>query len=317
MHHFIIKLLIFIVVPLPVLFGFEYLADSGLRKSRNEFFSEWNDIYSGSINADLIIMGSSRAWVHISPKILDERLKINTYNLGINANPFPMQNARFKIYLEHNRKPKYIIQTLETNILTQRKDLIYSQQYIPYLNDPIIRSATKNYQGKFNNAHFLFPLAKYNDNWPYFLLGLKTQFGLVDDAAPKYKGYQGQDWDWDGNLEKVRAANPNGIKQEVDPLVLAEFEDYLSFCKENDIKVFLVYTPEFVEGQKLIVNRSEIIEIFQNLGQAYQIPFLDYSQIPLSKERKYFYNSEHLNRSGAELFSEILAHDLPIGVHID
>ena len=53
------------------------MVDAGLRKSRNAYFANWNDLYNSKINADLLIMGSSRAEFHISPKILDSLLTLN------------------------------------------------------------------------------------------------------------------------------------------------------------------------------------------------------------------------------------------------
>ena len=93
-------------------YALAYMVDAGLRKSRNSYYASWNDLYNSKINADLLIMGSSRAEFHISPKILDSALSLNTYNLGLSAWHFDMQYARFRMYLQHNLKPRYIIQKI-------------------------------------------------------------------------------------------------------------------------------------------------------------------------------------------------------------
>ena len=55
---------------------------------------------------------------------------------------------------------------------------------------------------------------------------------------------------------------------------------------------------------------KEIISLYQHFSEKYDIPFLDYSNDELSYSTKYFYNSQHLNRTGAELFTAKLADDL-------
>ena len=131
MKRFIYNLLLFCLLPLPFLYGLQMIVDSGLKKSNHLLYAEWNDIYNGEINADLIVMGSSRAELQISPTILDRNLKLNTYNLGISAWTFPMQYARFKIYLKHNAKPRYIVHSLDLQMFSRREDLFNYQQFLP------------------------------------------------------------------------------------------------------------------------------------------------------------------------------------------
>ena len=75
MKRFVLRLLLFCLLPLPLLYALGKVVDSGLKRSRSLLFSEWNDIYDGKINADMLILGSSKAWVQFSPLILDTALK--------------------------------------------------------------------------------------------------------------------------------------------------------------------------------------------------------------------------------------------------
>lgn len=310
MKRFISKLLLFCLLPLPVLYALQAVADSGLRKSDYPLYSEWNDIYNGAINADLIIMGSSRAWVQISPTVLDDELKINTYNLGINAWSFPMQYARFKIYLKHNKKPKYIVHSVDLQMLSKREDLFNYQQFLPYLGDPDIRAATKNYKGEFGPAQYYFPMFKYNGNLDLAAAGLLSYFNLVSYERTNIKGYEGQPRDWDNSFDEFKKKFPNGHTHPFDKEVAEEFKDYLNYCKDNEIKVILVFSPEYIELHSLITNRNEMISLFQSYSKEFDVPFLDYSNHPICFNKSYFYNSEHLNKEGSEIFSKILARDL-------
>ena len=69
-----------------------------LRKS-NEFPSEFevmNDIYEGKAAAEIAIYGSSRAWVHIDPQVIEDTLGMSSYNFGNDGHNFPMQYLRHK-----------------------------------------------------------------------------------------------------------------------------------------------------------------------------------------------------------------------------
>ena len=65
-------------------------------------YEVWNDIYSGQLNADIAIYGSSRAWVHINPEVLSQGLGKTVYNFGLDGQAFEIQYLRHIEYFKHN-----------------------------------------------------------------------------------------------------------------------------------------------------------------------------------------------------------------------
>jgi hypothetical protein len=312
------KLLFFCFFPLPILFGLQSIVDDGLRKSNHPLYAEWNDVYDGKVNADLIVMGSSRAEVHISPTILEKQLKISTYNLAMNGWTFPMHNARFNIYLKYNKKPKYIVHSMDLQMLSRREELVGYQQFLPYLHDPHIQEATKDYKGEFGLAQYYLPMFKYNGNLDLAAAGFLRYFNFVENERISDKGYKPQARKWDGAFEAFKRKFPNGYAHPFDSKAAEEFTSYLRYCKENGIKIVMVFSPEYIELYPLITNRNEIISLFQKYSKEFGIPFLDYSNHPICFNKSYFYNSEHLNKEGSELFSKILTQDLQdLGIHLE
>ena len=177
MTKFIKKTIIFILILFFLLFTFEMIVNTGLRKSDDFLLSEWNDIVNGEINSDIIINGSSRAWVHISPKILEENINLSTYNLGLDGFHFNMQYARFKSFLEYNVKPKVVIQTLDIFSLVNRNGLYKKEQFYPYLNENHIYEATQDYKG-LNWFDYNLPLIKYRTDPEYLIKGFLEFFSL-------------------------------------------------------------------------------------------------------------------------------------------
>jgi hypothetical protein len=221
-----------------------------------------------------------------------------------------MQHARFKVFLEHNPKPKYIIQNLDVFSLVKQVGLYDKEQFLPYLHDPLIRSATRGYEGEFGPVDYYFPLFKYNGHLEIAKLGLLNYFGSSIEQRTKYKGYQGKDLVWDFTFDKFKKENPSGVNILIDRQTENEFLEFLDYCKKNDIKVIFVFSPEYIEVQPFFTNRNEVMRHYQEIAKTYEIPFLDYSNHPICFNKAHFYNSQHLNKTGAEIFSNILAQDL-------
>ena len=51
-------------------------------------------------------------------------------------------------------------------------------------------------------------------------------------------------------------------------------------------------------------------KMYDTIAVRFNIPILDYNDIPLCYDTTYFYNGTHLNRIGAESFTIQLAHDI-------
>jgi hypothetical protein len=216
-----------------------------------------------------------------------------------------MQYARFRIYLQHNRKPKYIIHNVDVYGFSKRADVADYPQFLPYINDTILQNVTRKHKGEFDIYQRNIPLLKYKNQQKLAFEGLLNFVGFSNlyDTTSKYKGYQGNDYPWNKDFESFKKRFPKGAKYRFDKEIKRQFEEYLAFCRQENIIVILVYAPEYYEVQPYYKNKSELINLCQESVKKYGCHFLDYSQSSLSFNRTYFYNSQHLNRKGAELFS--------------
>ena len=307
MKRFIKRLLLFCLVPMPFLFLLNRVVDRGLHRSRYYYYSEWNDLFNGKINADLVVLGSSRAWVQISPRILDSMLHINSYNIGMDGASFKMQYARLKMYLQHNKKPKYILQEVGYTSTLIKNDLLPAvQQFLPYLGDSSVWNLVTTSSNPLSIQDRYFPLYKYNNEMPLIKEGILSYLGRGAKST-KYKGYQGQDKMWDSSFHDFLMNNPQGAVFPIDSEAVSLVNDFLNFCKTNDIKVIMFYPPTFYQGLVYIKNKKEILDVFNNFSAEYNVPFYNYMYDSLTYRRENFYNSQHLNRRAAEIFTTELA----------
>jgi hypothetical protein len=307
MKTFLIKIIVFSILLISGAFILDAMIDKGLKKTGVGEFQTWNDIFFSKINSNVIISGSSRAWVHISPEILDSVLHVNSYNLGIDGYPFNMEYVRYKIFEKYNPKPKLIIQGADFNILSKRKDAYQKGQFLPYLHENLLQQELKEIG--FTEFDFYIPAVTYHGEFIGIYRGLREFVGEKHFPADRYKGYCGQNREWDGSqLEKI--LSNDSIISNVETEIVQLFDSFLNHCEKNDIKVILVFTPQYIKATEFTKNKDEIIEIYHSFSKKYDIPFLDYSYDSLCYDTAYFYNAMHLNKKGAELFSLKLANDI-------
>lgn len=93
---------------------------------------------------------------------------------------------------------------------------------------------------------------------------------------------------------------------------------WLQQCKNDGVNVIFIHSPMYIEATNKIDDTAAMWNMFRNLSIKYDIPILDYSHDSICYDTNYFYNTQHLNRRGAERFSRQLANDLKsIGIVSD
>ncbi len=308
MKKFGLTLLLF-SIPLFILAGLgDYYINQSLRKSKYKYFVVWNDLVSGNINSEIVVYGTSRARAHINSKILEDTLNLSTYNLGIDGYTFDMEYCRHELVLEKNKKPSYIIQTLDYHMLGKIKDLYQYEQFYPYFDNKIILKTIKKYNGP-NWWDYHLPLVRYYGSKEEIFGATNILLRPSHNKGNRYKGFYNFNQNWTNDFEKAKKSKKT-IFQKIDKAAVALFEKLIADTKQMGIPMIFVYTPEHIEGQHFVSNRKEIMSLYSNLAKKYKIPYLDYSSDSMCYNKDYFYNSEHLNLKGANIFSQKLASDL-------
>ena len=287
------------------------LITSGLRRIDTSSFGVSNAIVDGAINADVLILGSSRAMAHYDPRIIERKTGLSTYNIGLNGSQTDMQLARLKVYLRHNKPPVVLMFNLDTFSFQVTHGGVYDPaQYMPFLNEPDIYNALRRVDPNIWKSKTI-PLYGYSveDLRFEWMLGVGRLFHWrpVEDH---FLGFKPRDAAWSEQFGQFRAAHPNGVRVEIEASGVEQMEELLTLCKDRQIRVILVYSPEYVEMQKLTNNRSEIFSKFEGLSRKFQVSLWDYSDSAISANRAYFQNSQHLNAQGAEKFSLDIAEQL-------
>lgn len=309
MKKFLIKISLFLVIFTLTYLGIFYMIHNGIRKSRYVDYAEWNEIYNGEINADVLIMGSSRAWHHVDPHLVDSSLNMESYNMGIDGYHFSMQITKYDIYRNYNIKPTGIIYIVDHFSFDKRDDLFNKYQFIPYFNDTIITNKLKEYKG-FSWEHFNIPFYQYSGSQEICLAGLVEFMGIKSFKSDKYKGFRAENKNWESNFDLEKTENPKGKYASVNREVVDELDNFLSEVKSEGIEIVMVYAPEYIEFQKYVINRDQIIDLYEHLARKNDIEFIDYSDHQICLDKQYFYDPVHMNLKGSNIFTKDLMNHL-------
>jgi hypothetical protein len=293
---------------LPIDFSISYLLGKKNKFAAGEL-EIWKDIYSSNIDCDIAIMGSSRAWVQINPQILKDSLDKAVYNFGIDGHNFRIQYLRHAEYLKYNKNPEQIIVSVDEFSFQKKNELVNYQQFLPYMlwNEDIYKY-TISYKG-FNKIDYYIPLVRYFGETTSIIHSISVLLNINNHEKLRNKGFKGMDRQWNSDFENAKEEF-NQYKIVLDKESIQLFKCFVEECRKNEIDLTLVYTPLYIEGQQFVSNRDEIINIIEGMANDYNIAFYNYSNDSICFNKSLFYNAGHLNKKGAALFSQKLAHDL-------
>jgi hypothetical protein len=304
------RIAVFFLLFTIVLLGLDRAVNFGMHRIKTSGFGVSNRIMSGQVNAEIVVSGSSRALTHYESEVIEKITGYSTFNIGRNGSQTDMQLAFLKAYLQNNAKPKLVIHNLDLYSFQTSKEIFDPAQYMPYLDQrPIYEAIRRIYPDAWKWKYL--PLYDYvaEDMRFSWFRGLRALLG-IQPREDHVQGFLPRHTSWTGDFEKFRASNPNGVMTEMQEEGVRCIKKLIELCQREGIKLLLVYSPEYYEIQRLERNRGEIFGKIREICGAYGVPFWDYSDSRISRDRNYFYNSQHLNADGAGVFSRDLARRL-------
>ena len=305
MKQFIIKLAIYAGIILAVFSVADIFLSQRLRNSNIIEFQAWNNIYNQKLRNDVVIMGSSRAFVQFNPRIIDSVLHVNSYNLGYNASLVNRQVERYYAYCRiQNWEPKTIIYSIDYGTLSGITVNFEREQFYPYFFcDRDLVEAFDKYQ------HFSL-MEKYIPFWRYCTCFLDFHvYDVLTNPEEKelfYKGFKNNRIKWVNDL--VMGKDP--LKYTCSEEALRIFKNYIKDMHSKGKNIIFVYAPLYTEFSKKFKGIDGMYTVFGDIAHEYNIPILDYSHDPICSDTSFFYNSAHLNRIGADIFTLQLSNDL-------
>ena len=298
---------VFAVILLLLSVAADCVISSGLRKSNNRLYSVWNDIYDSNINPDILIMGSSECMFGFNTYIIDSLLNCNSYNIGVNGHAFPFQLLRYNTYRRFCYQPKVLIISLSfIDAFSAARYAFEREQLFPYVwDDSLIDGVSEDMKITFFDRYL--PYYRYYGYREIIEDGVRSFIGKTSSTGKElYKGFRSDDYEWNcGNLRD------NIVYQAaVEPEVVSMLCGFIRQSEKDGISVVLVEFPEYHPIREVYGNVLQVERVFDSIAHELQVPLLDYSELDISFDSMNYYDPNHLNTRGSELFTIRFCHDL-------
>jgi hypothetical protein len=250
--------------------------------------------------ADVVVFGSSRAVNHYKPEIFEDRLNLSFYNAGRYGEESSLYHYGVLKGMIKRYTPKIVILDLMEGELGNS---LYSYDRLasltPYYNKhPEMRSVIEL---RSNNEK----VKMLSGIYPFNSLLLSILSGTLDKKGKKNKDTKGYlPFPASTIISKPLLTRNNTMEYKLDSIRIKILASFINDCIRKKIKLYIVCSPYYEKAS----GSDFSIKYIKLMAAKYGVPFLDFShESYFLKSPKLFGNSLHLNDSGAQLFSKIVA----------
>lgn len=246
------------------------------------------DFYRGS-NADIVVLGSSRAMHHYDSRIIEDSIGMKCMNYGAMSNGLILMYGRYKMLIKKHA-PKMIIYDLHPPFDIEKSD---NSKFIPSLRPFADYEDIRNYICRIDSGEkiklysFLY---RFNSMLPELLA---TQFRSDNNLFGGYAPLQG-----------TMKVSPSYVEHKIiepDTLKLHILEEMISDCRKRGIRICFFVSPAYNR------NFSNAAQPFLQLLKKYGVVCYCYDtkgSFPIDKQL--FYDSYHLNDKGVTIFTKMI-----------
>lgn len=304
MRRFLIKLVLFILPILVIAYPIDVFISKNLYRSGSFFgdVPELKEIHEGSINAEILIIGSSRAEVHFDSRVIMRETNKKTYNIGLSGADWNLIKHRLDTYLEFNQPPDYLIVNIDVGTFS-----VFTPKYkvrpplLPYM---LYDKRTYGvYDVPFED--FAFPLVRYIGNRKVIFDALTLWWQGKIKPTEKHFGFRAVDEPFDDTkIDFFKRKDFTYL--DIPP---SEFYNYIETTLPKT-KIIGVHTPIFIDSLSSMNLENIRTNCFRDEFEKRNWVFLDYSKSEISLDISNFYNSIHMNVAGVNKFMDLFIKDL-------
>lgn len=299
MKRFLINIAIFfgIVGVCDLCFG--YVCDYMQTHPKGGETKLFNDLMANDCH-EVLVLGSSRAYHHYDPDILEQQLGLESYNAGFDGKGVILAYPILYNILDRSCNPKLVIfeVTPGFDILVNSND-DDNHRYIaplkPYYRIPVVGEVVRSVSLP-SYIQFHSGLFRYNSEF------LTVAMNYLKPRSMDYKGYQ--------PLEGTYQYKPpvaSHLSQKYDSLKLQWLHKFAQLKRDHNLNMVWVMSPQF---DSVDVSYNAYM-VAKDLAAQYDIPVFDYYfDTAYVGHAEYFKDASHLNSYGATVFSKMLAKEL-------
>lgn len=252
------------------------------------------------VDADVVIIGSSKASHHYVSQILEESLGLTTYNCGQDGCFFLYQNCIVNMILDRYN-PKIILWDVYLGSFVSKEPTSEYQniRYLsPYYNDNDWARNYINSESSLMNIKMRSRMFAYNSKLLYYA------FPLLSKESSILKGYLPLPMEGYSFPTMAEVKNEDNENNTINYKYLGMLNQTIERCKSNGVTLNLCISPEFRIKTAI---EYHVVKDIENIASSSGIMFHDaYSDSIFMQDSTLFKDAGHLNHNGAVLFTEQL-----------
>lgn len=250
-------------------------------------------------SADVVIIGSSTASCHYDPQTFKDSLSqfvvggASVINAGFHYQQIPYSYCVLKSIIER-KTPKIAIVDIQPQNLGEDVSDEALKALRPYYSvNKYVKEVLDENESCTNKLLMRSNMFRLNSEFLKILLSFTKPTG--------FNGFEKKD----GMIETY-SMDVKPDMRPINPVFAREFETMIALAKEKGISIFICMSPRLTYTDK----ESESYRMINTICDNYQIPFIDYSDDSVFIKPELFFDSVHMNTTGADLFSKKVCHDI-------
>jgi hypothetical protein len=259
---------------------------------------------TSGVNANLVLLGSSRCWAHFDPRFFEQNYHVKAINIGMNGHSdLTATQLRLENYLSRNKAPKFAVLNIDPFVsvgsFRNNTNFVTKNDYARFAFFPDKRDKAFLEYFKFDNFEKYVPL------YALFKYQLFTDCITLKNANTFKAGFELNDEKWDTIKYPINANSKKYfLKQKDIPNIEHSLKMLKDLCLKNNIRLLCIQTPTYK-----VTYDSVTFQIPKLLCAKLNIPFIDANFETIRAKTDYFYNVMHLNKNGVYEMNKLLKNE--------
>lgn len=252
--------------------------------------------------ADVIVLGSSRAWRHYDTTVLGDALGRSVYNAGCDGQGIPYMRGLVDLVLKRHTPELFII-NIDANMLAERdRHLGRIPVLAPFMDESEVVREMIYRRAPFERLKYLSRSYRYNGK----VAAILANHGRRDPSVNGYLPIEGC-MDPTAPVDNEPASELAALP-EADPYFVELLRAMIRQAHDAGARVVLVTGPRWFGDGRIDPGRRHLISVVDAIASEEGVPYfkLTIEQEPVFQDPALYVNTSHLNRQGAALFSEML-----------
>lgn len=244
----------------------------------------------------VLIFGSSRAYHHYMPSIIEEKLKMSCYNVGFPGQLLIFNYATLKAILKRYNPKMIVLDLMPGELRIERASYDRLSYLLPYYKEhPEIHPIIK-LRGPYEKYKLISSIYPFNS---LFLMIAGGNLEYFKKSKKDEKGFVALTNKLNSSIE-INESSP----YDLDSTKINILKSFIKICIKSKVNLVISCSPSFINFKK----QDFSIQIAKDMSKLYGIPFFDYSNdTTFLNDCSLFDDPGHLNKSGAIIFSNLIS----------